>query len=151
MSAPMTPQTKTPTERVEQLIALTERLTQLIAVQAQAFETRRPHEAATTMQDVARLTNAYRDEVQRARTMPQLFAAAPAPLRAKLQRATEAFDAVLARQGRALHGAKTVTEGLVHAVAEEITRQRTSNAGYGPNGAKYRPDAARAVTLNKRA
>ena len=37
-------------ERVEQLIALTERLTELIAAEAQAFETHRPQDAAALAQ-----------------------------------------------------------------------------------------------------
>ena len=47
-------------------------------------------------------------------------------------RATEAFEAVLARHGRALEAAKTVTEGLVRAIAEEVARSRSAGTGYGP-------------------
>ena len=46
----MDPSAKPSTEQIEQLIALTERLTQLIAEQAQAFEARRPQDAAATEQ-----------------------------------------------------------------------------------------------------
>ena len=138
-------------ERIENLIALTERLTGLIADQALAFEQRRPHEAATNMEEVSRLANAYRQEAQRARAEAKPFADAPLELRAKLVRATEAFDAVIARQGRALGAAMKVTEGLVHAIAEEVAKQRSAGTGYGPSGAKPRKDNATAVTLNRRA
>ena len=47
-------------DRVEQLIILTERLTELIALEAAAFEARRPHEAAKYIEETARLANIYR-------------------------------------------------------------------------------------------
>jgi len=147
----MTGEPQSPSERVEQLIALTERLTGLIAVQAQAFEARRPQDAAVNMEETARLANLYRREAQQLRAQPALAAAAPAALRQRLTRATEAFDAVIARQGRALLAAKTITEGLVHAIAEEVATQRAAAGGYGPRGVKARPAAAASVTLNQRA
>ena len=137
--------------RIEDLIALTERLTALIADQAQAFEAGRPQDAAHHMEETSQLANRYRREAQALRAEPGPIEAAPRKERMRLVRATEAFDAVMARQGRALNAAKTVTEGLVHAIAEEIANQRTSNAAYGPEGVKTQPNAATSVTLNRRA
>ena len=142
-----------PTEaRLEQLIVLTERLTGLIAVQAQAFEARRPQDAALNMEETTRLANTYRREAEQMRAQPALFSDAPVKLRYRLIQATEAFDAVIARQGRAITAAKTITKGLVQAIAQEVATQRTSNSAYGPTGAKpVVPGAASAVTLNQRA
>ena len=137
--------------RIEELIALTERLTALIAEQADAFEARRPHDAARNMEETTRLANIYRREAQTVRAQPGLVAVASKADRQRLIRATEAFDAVMARQGRALNAAKTITEGLVHAIATEIANQRSANTGYGPAGVKPRNNAATAVTLNRHA
>ena len=138
--------------RLEQLIVLTERLTGLIADQAQAFEARRPQDAARNMEETSRLANIYRREAEQMRAQPAVFSNAPVKLRYRLIQATEAFDAVIARQGRAIHAAKTITEGLVQAIAQEVATQRTSNAAYGPTGAKpVVPGAATAVTLNRKA
>src|SRR5579862_7695738 len=93
-------------DRIEQMIRLTERLTELLAGQAVAFEARRPQDAATTMDETSRLANTYRHEAQRLRASPGEIERAPLPQRQRLMRATEAFDAVVARQGRALHAAK---------------------------------------------
>ena len=137
------------TDRVEQLILLTDRLTSLIALEAQAFEARKPHEAAQYLEETARLANLYRHESTRVRQDPTMVAEAPADQRTRLLRATEAFDAVLARQARALEAAKTVTEGLVRAIAEEVASQRTAGLGYGGQvGAAH---ASTAITLNQRA
>ena len=138
-------------ERVEQLIILTERLTALIAVAAQAFEQRRPQDALKDVEETSRLANIYRHESSRVRAEPGLISAAPIELRTRLVRATEAFDAVLARQGRALEAAKTVTEGLVRAIAEEVAVQRASGATYGASGVAKSSRNATAITLNKRA
>ena len=139
-------------DRVEQLIILTERLTDLIAKQSAAFETRRPHEAAQYVDEVAKLANLYRHESTRVRGNIALVQGASLQRHQRLVRATEAFDAVLARQGRAVAAAKTVTEGLVRAIAEEIATQRPNASGYGPGsqGAAYRQNGT-AITLNQRA
>jgi hypothetical protein len=139
-------------DRVEQLIILTERLTDLIARQANAFEARRPHEAAQYVDEVAKLANLYRHESTRVRANVALVSGAALAVRQRLIRATEAFDAVLARQGRAVTAAKTVTEGLVRAIAQEVAEQRPQAAGYGPgaHGAAYRASGT-AITLNQRA
>jgi hypothetical protein len=139
------------TDRVEQLTILTERLTELIALEAQAFEQGRPQDAAAQLDETSRLANVYRHESARVRANPTLVASAPMALRTKLIRATEAFDAVLARQGRALEAAKTVTEGLVRAIADEVASQRAGSAGYGPGAAISTPGLATSITLNKRA
>jgi predicted RNA-binding protein YlqC (UPF0109 family) len=147
----MTNTPPSPQQLVQDLIALTERLTALLVEQAQAFEARRPQDAARNMEETARLANLYRHEAQRVRADPTQLATAPLELRVRLARATEAFDAVIARQGRALTAAKTITEGLVHAIAHEVAAQRTRGAAYGPTGAKPNPGPVTAVTLNQRA
>ncbi len=85
-------------DRVNQLVLLTERLTDLIAKEALAFENRRPHEAARYVEETAKLANVYRHESMRVRANVALIEAARPELRQRLKRATEAFDAVLARQ-----------------------------------------------------
>ncbi len=137
-------------DRVTQLIALTERLTALIAAEALAFEQHRPQDAAAQIEETSRLANAYRHESARIRQDPSLIEGASRDQRLRLIQATEAFDAVLARQGRALHAAKTVTEGLVQAIAQEVAAQRSSGTGYGPGAAATQGDS-RAITLNKQA
>ena len=138
-------------DRVEQLIILTERLTRLIASQALAFEERRPKDAAALTDETARLANLYRHESARVRADVSLIDGAPPAMRAELVRATEAFDAVLARQGRALDAARAVTEGLVKCIAEEVAHQRKQTSVYGASGLQSGGAPATAITLNKRA
>ncbi|MFZ5718190.1 MAG: flagellar basal body protein [Pseudomonadota bacterium] len=139
------------TDRVEQLIILTERLTELMAAQCQAFEQRRPQDAAALLEETSRLANLYRHESARVRADPALVEGAPLAARTKLVRATEGFDAVLARHGRAIEAARTITEGLVKCIADEVAKQRQQASVYGSGGVQQGPAAATAITLNKRA
>jgi len=137
-------------ERMEQLILLTERLTALISEQLRAFEARRPQDAAANADETARLANLYRHESLRVKSDPSLLAGAPPELHERLVIVTRAFDAVLARHGRAVEAAKTITEGLIRAIADEVSKQRHAVAGYGHKGMQA-PRPATPVALNRRA
>ena len=135
---------------VDQLILLTQRLTQALSQDADAFEARRPQDAAARMAETARLANLYRHESQRVRGDLSFVQGASLDRHQRLRRATEIFESALTRHGRALHGARVITEGLVKAIAEEVARTRATGTGYGPGAL---PSAARAtsVTLNQQA
>ena len=137
-------------DRVEQLISLTERLTEILTQDADDFEARRPHAAAARAEESGRLANLYRHESVRVRRNPDLIAAAPAARREQLTRATVAMEAVLKRHSRALEAAKTITEGIVKAVADEATERRGPSTAYGP-GAKIAQTSAAPIALNRRA
>jgi hypothetical protein len=137
-------------DRARQLAALTERLTDLIAADTRAFEARRPQDAAARMGETSELANLYRHESLRVRQDPSLLVGASLEERRRLVRATEAFEAVLSRHGRAIEAAKSITEGLVHAIANEVAAARASGTGYGAGGRRIAGDAS-SVTLNQRA
>lgn len=139
-----------PDDRCEQLLALTERLTDAIAAETRAFEARRPHEAAAGQAAAAKLAAAYRLESARVKADPSLLSGAAPARREALKAATIAFEAALARHGRALAAAKEITEGLVKAIAAEVAATRAPAAGYGAGGRSPAGDA-RAITLNTRA
>jgi hypothetical protein len=131
------------------MLQVTERLTELLAEQARAFEAHRPQDVAKDLEEVSRLTNMYKAGSEGVRATPGLLGGVDPVLRQRLLRATEAFEAVLDRQGRALAASKTVTEGVVKAIADEIAHRRGVGQAYGP-GAGRRP-AATAITLNRQA
>lgn len=137
-------------ERVGQLIDLTQRLTDMIATETRAFEARRPQDVAATIGETSRLANIYRLESARLKQDPSVLETASLTSRVGLIRSTEAFDSVLARHGRALDAARTITEGLVHAIAMEVAAQRAKPIGYNSQARAAAGDAS-AVTLNRRA
>lgn len=137
-------------DRVEQLLALTRRLTERLAAEAEAFEAKDLTRFAAGQTQTADLANLYRREVAKVKADPSLVAAAPVARRQALADATRAFETATARHAVALEAARTLTEGLVQAIAAEVASTRASGSGYGP-GARAASGDARAVTLNRRA
>ena len=135
---------------VDQLVALTERLTDMLSTETRAFEARRPQDAAPGSAETVRLANIYRHESARIRSDPSLIADAPKARRERLVTATQAFEQALARHGRSVRAAKTVTEGVVQAIAREVASQRSGLSAYGPRAETPIGDSS-AITLNRRA
>ena len=121
-------------ERASALLKLTHRLTALIEQETTLFEAKRPHEALVLQDEKSRLANIYRHEVGLAgKDSKRLEGASPAAKLA-LRQATEAFHAALERNGHVVNALRTVTEGVVKAVADEAARRRQDQAGYGAAG-----------------
>ncbi|MBX7248222.1 MAG: flagellar basal body protein [Caulobacteraceae bacterium] len=137
-------------DRVEQLITLTQTLNGRLSVEAAAFEQRRVLDVASELDETAKLANLYRHECARVKMNPDLIRAAPRDARLRLADATRAFEAVMERHAVGLQAARTLTEGLVKAVAQEVAAQRAPGVGYAAGGAAVASDAT-AVTLNRKA
>lgn len=138
-------------DHVAQLVQLTERLTGLIAEETRAFEELKPLEATPLIEETSKLANLYRLESHRVKSDPALVEGASLKSRLALKQATEAFEAVLARHGRALEAAKTVTEGLVKAIAKEIDDTRPKGEGYGPGAKQAKPKSVSPIAVNRKA
>ena len=127
------------TDRVAQLTTLTERLTGLMAEDLADLEARRPTDTAVRLaraEELGRLANMYRHESARVRRDPTLVASAPAADRTRLKTATVVFDATLTRHSQAVDAARTISEGRVRAIAEEMAATRPVASGYGPRTRK---------------
>ena len=138
------------TARVRQLTDLTTRLTARLSEESKAFENRRPQDAADTMAATQEMANAYRRESAQVKANPASVAAAPLSDRTALVRATEAFEAVLSRHGRAVEAARIVSEGLVQTIAAEVAGQRGCRRHW-PCPRRRRRRDCRAVALNRQA
>jgi hypothetical protein len=136
--------------RVEQLVTLTDRLTAMIQRETAAFEARRPQDVAATVSETARLANIYRLESARLKQDPSALRLASDGVRNALVASTRAFDAALSRHGEVLDAARTITEGLVQAIAREVVANRAKPVGYTSQARSTAGDSV-AVTLNRRA
>lgn len=136
--------------RVRQLIDLTDRLTHRLSQESKAFEARRPQDVAAGLAETRELANYYRRESAQLKADPSALTGAPANDRAALLRSTEAFETVLARHVRAVEAARIISEGLVKAIAEEISTARGTPSAYGASGQAAVGDG-RAVALNRTA
>ena len=76
---------------------------------------------------------------------------APPALLAELRRSTVALHETLAAHEVALNAVKVISEGLVHAMAEEVVRQRGSGANYSAKGALDMHGAPSPTVLDRNA
>ncbi len=120
--------------RVEQLLLMTERLGALAAEDTRRITAREPLLEAES-DEKNRLANAYRLELARIKQDHALIQGAPPALLDRLRRSTIVLHEILDAHELALNAVKIVSEGLVHAMAEEVVRQRGSGANYSANGA----------------
>lgn len=146
----MTPDATTATAYLRKLTALTDRLTARLEMETDAFAQRRSADVAAGLAQTQDLANQYRRETTHLKANKAILAAAPAAERLALVKATEAFEAVLEIHGRTVEAARTISEGLVRAIAQEVAGARAMGAGYGASGQAYGGDS-RAVTLNRTA
>jgi hypothetical protein len=121
-------------DRADQLILLTERLSMLIAEETRRIEAREPLSNDGALEEKSRLANAYRLELARIKLDRSLIAGAPPALLDQLKAATAKLNAVMADHEIALGAVKAVAEGLVQAMAEEISRQKSGSGAYGAKG-----------------
>jgi hypothetical protein len=140
------------TDRVEQLIALSQRLLALMVEETGLIEARKPLPQGGRDEERNRLVNAYRLEMARIRQEPALIAEAPAGLIEALKAATAELQAGLSRYERALAAVRAVSEGLLRAMAEAAADHAAGPRTYGAQGVIEAPAASPpAVALNQRA
>jgi hypothetical protein len=123
-----------PTDRAEQMVALTERLTRLIDLENARLKDFLPPLDGADGDEKARLANLYRQELARIAEDKTLLSGAPKPIIDGLRAATTRFRASLQIHERLLIGFKEVSEGLVKAIAEEVSRLRAGPATYAATG-----------------
>lgn len=137
----------TPTDRVEQLIILTERLTGLIERETDLLKERRPNEIADFQDERSKLSNLYAQEMELIKGNKALIDGAPADLKQELKDRTGDFHSRLDEHKAYLTRIRSVTEGMVRAVADEISKKNKADAGYGKDGKVQTHERAAAAFL----
>lgn len=139
-----------PADRANQLLIMTERLTDLIERETQLILAREPPLQGDVGEEKARLANLYRQEMTRMAEQRDLIRAAPAATLDKLRTATQRFRTVLSAHERALAAVREVTEGIVKAIAEEVARVQGTARGYAATGG-YAPPMGGVALADKTA
>lgn len=124
-------------ERASQLLALTERLHERIYAEAQALEAHRPQDMREGIEETRTLANLYRFETTRIQKDPGLLDGISEAQKNALREATVKFQALLKRHAQAVDAAKSVTEGLISAIAQEAQKQTQFASPYGPGARAY--------------
>lgn len=115
---------------VSRMVLHTEELTRIIREEIAILEARRPSEIAPLQAEKARLSTIYEEEFAALKRNPNLLGDKDSPLRARLRDVTETFNGELVRLGRILLRMKSVTEGMISAVGEEVAKRRQTVRNY---------------------
>jgi hypothetical protein len=124
----------------DRLIAITERLTEALKADIAALERGRPREMRSIEPDVQQLALLFGRETQSFNATAAKNT--PADKRTKLIDATNRFKETMALQMRMVLRAKTISEGMIHAIAEDVARKRSAAKPYAPMAAKPRAPGA---------
>ncbi len=137
-------------ERALQLLALTQRLGERLKREAEILEAHRAQDLYDGIAETRQLSNLYRHESARIKADPSLLAGLTAADKAALRTATELFQVQLERYERAVTAAKTITEGIIAAVAEDLNSRRSATSTYDPR-ARTRQSGPQSLNYGYRA
>ena len=138
-------------DRAEQMVLLTERLTVLIVEETRRIDAREPLLDGAEADEKNRLANAYRLELARIKQDKELIVGAPPALLAELKLRTAQLQDALATHELALAAVKLISEGMVHAMADEVIRVQGGSRGYGAQGAFDAPTGPAPAILDRNA
>ena len=122
------------TERARQLIALTTRLGERLVSETASLQARRPQDILEGIEETRNLSNLYRHESMRIKADPSLLEGLDPADKKALREATELFQDRLHQYELAVNAAKTITEGIISAVADDLNSRRKQTSLYGARG-----------------
>lgn len=119
---------------IDELIDLTERLTEVMIKETEILNGMRPSEIEQLQSEKASLTAAYSEAVGAANNSASEVASARLDLRERLARATARLQDAMADNLRAITIARAFNERLVRALGEVVTENRHPATAYTANG-----------------
>ena len=131
-------------DKAHRLIAMTERLTEALKADIAALERGRPREMRSIEPDMQKLAAIFGRESQGFTVA--MTKSVPAATRDRLIATTKRFKETLALQTRTVARIKTVSEGMIRAIAEDVARRKNAVRPYARTIA--RPRAPGAMVYN---
>ncbi len=123
------------TTRLGDLIAITNRLIDLMGKEIEMLRSMRPQDIGALQKDKVNLALAYERHMHELRDDPSLLATAKPNLKVELKRITGRFQEMLNENESAIKAVKSVSEKLLTAIANAVTEQRGNAAAYSKDGA----------------
>jgi len=123
------------------LIALSEKLIDTLRTESELLDSRRPSELVDLTAEKTKLTNAYNAQLFALQRDPTLVRQAEPRQIALLKQMTVHLNDIMAANVRKLEAVKTVAEGVIMAVADEVSRENRAVDRY-TNDATMQPVAA---------
>lgn len=139
----------------QRLKSLTITLTDLLARENALLAERRPQDIVEFQGEKERLGHAYSEEMTLLRQNPDWLQSIEAAERTSLREATKRFKQTLDENRRALLVRKTVSEGIIRSIGEEVASKNrpvqsySKNAQLGPAMPNYAKTRPAPLTLDK--
>ncbi len=126
-------------EKIERLFVLTRRLAEALDGDIDALERGQPAEMRTILPETQQLLAQYAREAAALRAQARMLAP---DVRERLTGATTKLHEALARHERRLSRVRRASEGMIHAIVEDVERRRRITRTYAPRtSAKPAPRA----------
>ncbi len=106
------------------------RLGDILEEENRLLENHKPDGFKVTLDEKTRLVAIYNQQMSLIKTNPEAYKAFPKADIDRLKQTSEAFYAILDQHFRKLSTARTVTEGLVKSVADEIAKKKAPPSAY---------------------
>lgn len=130
------------------LAGLTIELCDLISRETSLLKDRKPKEAQRLHGDKARLMAEYKDTLGKLRVNEHQLGAKDSKERKYLRKLTDQLREVIRDHARIVLRLKSVTEGLIRSVGEEVAKKNSPVVGYGSNAAFQPTRTARPTSLS---
>ncbi|MCC6919530.1 MAG: hypothetical protein IT548_10020 [Alphaproteobacteria bacterium] len=137
-------------ERIDLILDLTRRLSQLVEREIALIQAQEPHRLAEHEEERSRLSLLYAREMQSLRANPDVARRAEQSRLDSLRAETKAFNETLERHQRLIARMRHVTEGIVKAVADEAARQNAPRTSYGMSGYTNPGRGAAPLAINRK-
>lgn len=129
------------------LVKITLSLTDLIKQETSLLEQRLPREAQKLHGQKNRLMAEYRETLNHLQVNEKLLGPKESSVRQYIQKVTDAFREVLRDHARIVLRLKSVAEGIIKSVGEEVVKKNRPVVGYGKNAAFKTPAQMQPTSL----
>lgn len=122
------------------LCQVVDRLIEVLGMENELLRTRQPAKIKESLAEKSRLVAIYNQQMGLIKHNTKTFSAFPEADIDQLKELSERFYAVMDEHFRLLSNVRTVTEGIVRAVAEEVRRKNGPVSAYDASANVSRPD-----------
>lgn len=134
---------------IDTLLAITQRLVDVITAENEHLKSsKRPAEARPLIEEKGRLSAAFTRELEFMKKNGGVKAFGSEEKIALLTEQTSLFQKLLDEHRKILERTRAITEGILKAVGDEVTRQNNAALGYGKNAAPPVPRALQPTSLS---
>lgn len=130
------------------LIKITEKLTTLIKQETGHLVNHQTKDAATLHGEKTRLMAEYKNTLNHLQVNEHLLGPKQSPIRDFIRKVTDQFRDALKEHTRVVLRMKSISEGIIKSIGEEVSKNTRPVVRYGANAAFKGPEVAQATSLS---